>query len=297
MINELKVFLPAHITGFFEIIENENPVLKGSRGAGITLDEGVITHTKVSYGSGNIKVLVNGCENKLNCVSTTAIDVICELYNVDLSCYDIFIEHTHTFDVGAGFGTSAGFALGVSFTLPKLLGIDISYNMAGEIAHLTELRLSSGLGDVIATMSGGCVMRMKEGSPRFGIIDKIPITQPIYVICKTLGCLDTGGIIDDPIHQMKINSSGSNLLKELMKNPSINNFIKLSYEFAKNTNLISDELSEIIDVMKDETLGASMAMLGNTAFALSKTPDISVDDCIITKINTTGVKYITKKIE
>jgi pantoate kinase len=34
-----------------------------------------------------------------------------------------------------------------------------------------------------------------------------------------------------------------------------------------------------------------MAMLGNTAFALSYSPDTQVDDCLVTKINTTGIKY------
>lgn len=295
MINELKVFLPAHITGFFEIITNDDPRFKGSRGAGITLDEGVVTHTKVTSGSGRVEILVNGHKNELNTVSQTTIDVICDLFNIDLSCYDIFIEHTHTFPVGSGFGTSAGFALGVSFTLPAALGIDVSYHMAGEIAHLAEIRLSSGLGDVIAAMEGGCVMRLREGSPRFGLIDKIITPQPIYVICKTLGSLDTSGIIDDPTYQMKINNSGSSLLDALIRNPSIENFINLSYKFAQNTELINPELNEIIDIMRDETLGASMAMLGNTAFALSYTPDISIEDCIITRLNMSGVKYITQK--
>lgn len=294
MINELEVFIPAHITGFFEIIENSDPRLKGSRGAGITLDEGVRTYTRVTPGCGKLDVLVNGEFNELNTVSLTAVDVICDLFDVDLSCYDILIEHVHSFPVGAGFGTSAGFALGVSFTLPKLLGLDISYNMAGEIAHLTEIRLSSGLGDVAGAMCGGCVMRLQEGSPCVGVIDKIPITRPIYVICKTIGSLPTSGIIDNPSYQMRINRSGSSLLGELIKNPSVDNFIRLSYQFAEDTQLITDELQEIINIMKDESIGASMAMLGNTAYALSYTPDTSIENCIITRLNTTGPKYIRK---
>ena len=49
MINKLKVFVPAHITGFFEIMTNDDPILKGSKGAGITLDKGVITEKYLSY--------------------------------------------------------------------------------------------------------------------------------------------------------------------------------------------------------------------------------------------------------
>ena len=35
-----------------------------------------------------------------------------------------------------------------------------------------------------------------------------------------------------------------------------------------------------------------MAMLGNTAFALSETPDSPIENCKITKINNSGLKFI-----
>ena len=58
MINKLKVFVPAHITGFFEIMTNDDPILKGSKGAGITLDKGVITETTVEV-SATVKIVAN----------------------------------------------------------------------------------------------------------------------------------------------------------------------------------------------------------------------------------------------
>ena len=51
------------------------------------------------------------------------------------------------------------------------------------------------------------------------------------------------------------------------------------------------EIAEIINILDEETLGASMAMLGNTAFALSYSPDTTIDNPIITKINTKGIEY------
>jgi pantoate kinase len=44
------VFAPSHITGFFEIIDHPNPLIRGSRGAGVVLDQGVITRLNVSEG-------------------------------------------------------------------------------------------------------------------------------------------------------------------------------------------------------------------------------------------------------
>lgn len=292
MINELKVFVPGHITGFFEIIQNKNPLLKGSKGAGITLDEGVITTTKVKEGSGNLKITVNNKHDKLNSISKKTVEIIKNRYEIDLSKYDISINHDLTLEIGAGFGTSASFALGISFTLPSLLGVNISFKEAGEIAHLAEISQSSGLGDVISEMYGGCVVRLKEGTPTHAIIDKILIDKPIYVITKTLGLLETSEIIENPTHQMRINQSGSILLDKLMDNPSIENFIRLSNKFSQNTQLITPELNEVIQQLNEESIGASMAMLGNTAFALSYTPDTQVEKCNVTKINTKGIEFI-----
>lgn len=291
MKNELSVFVPSHITGFFEIIQNSNPLLKGSKGAGITLDEGVVTNTKIKDGNGNIIINVNNKEDSLNTISKKTVKIILDRYNVNIQDYDIYINHDSKLPIGAGFGTSAAFALGISFTLPKLMGINISFKEAGEIAHLAEISQSSGLGDVISEMFGGCVIRLHEGSPVKGIIDKIPITKPIYVITKTIGLLETKDIIENPIHQKHINQSGSILLNSLVNNPSISNFMKLSRKFANDTQLISKEIAEIINILDEETLGASMAMLGNTAFALSYSPDTTIDNPIITKINTKGIEY------
>lgn len=291
MKNELSVFVPSHITGFFEIIQNSNPLLKGSKGAGITLDEGVVTNTKIKDGNGNIIINVNNKEDSLNTISKKTVKIILDRYNVNIQDYDIYINHDSKLPIGAGFGTSAAFALGISFTLPKLMGINISFKEAGEIAHLAEISQSSGLGDVISEMFGGCVIRLNEGSPVKGIIDKIPITKPIYVITKTIGLLETKDIIENPIHQKHINQSGSILLNKLINNPSISNFMKLSRKFANDTQLISKEIAEIINILDEETLGASMAMLGNTAFALSYSPDTTIDNPIITKINTKGIEY------
>lgn len=294
MNNKLKIFVPGHITGFFEIINNENPLLKGSRGAGITLDEGVVTETSVCEGNGRLNVTINGVVNELNTISRTCVDIILKRYNLDISCYDININHDVSLPIAAGFGTSAAFALGISFTLPRLLGVNISFKEAGDIAHLTEISQSSGLGDVICELYGGCVMRLKEGSPSNASIDKINITRPIYVISKSIGLLETREIIENPHHHMMINKSGSILLDALRKNPSIENFIKLSRTFSQKTELISNELYEILEIFDEESIGSSMAMLGNTAFSLSYTPDTNVEKCNITKINTTGVEFKNK---
>lgn len=291
MISKLSVFVPCHITGFFEIVGNDDPLLKGSRGAGVALDSGVVTTCEVRSGSGNVFVMVNGEFNELNTISGKAVDLIVDMFDLSFDGFDVFIDHEVDLPIGAGFGTSAAFSLGVSLTLPSLFGVNLSFKRAGDIAHLVEIYSSSGLGDVAGEMFGGCVMRLREGSPTNALLDKILLSQPIYVITKTLSSLETSSIIENPVHQKAINSSGSNLLGALVKNPCIENFIELSNRFSHQTNLITPEIDEIVSVLNDECIGSSMAMLGNTAFALSTTPDSPVEKCDITKINLNGIKY------
>ena len=61
----ISVFVPSHITGFFSILDNENPLIKGSLGAGVLLDKGVVTEISKSSrendnNSNHPFILING---------------------------------------------------------------------------------------------------------------------------------------------------------------------------------------------------------------------------------------------
>ena len=61
----ISVFVPSHITGFFSIFDNENPLIKGSLGAGVLLDKGVVTRISKSSRenenhSNHPSILING---------------------------------------------------------------------------------------------------------------------------------------------------------------------------------------------------------------------------------------------
>ena len=46
-----RAFCPGHVTAFFEICDHEEPVKRGSRGAGFCISKGVQTETTVREGS------------------------------------------------------------------------------------------------------------------------------------------------------------------------------------------------------------------------------------------------------
>ncbi|AEG17528.1 pantoate kinase [Methanobacterium paludis] len=335
-----SVFAPSHITGFFEIIDNPDPLKMGSRGAGVALESGVTTDVKITEGNG-IVVKINGKNDPKNAsITYKTIDLIKKQFSVDQSIDDkknldlklsnkeldfnkkelgyekglndeisfdgidkpffdrkISIEHTVNVPIGAGFGTSAAFALGTSIGIVKALDMPVTYNKAASIAHLAELEMGSGLGDVIAEVCGGIVLRLKEGAPGVGAVDKMILNDSdsennFFVIAKSLGEIETSSIINDPSYKKKINQTGKDLLFELLKNPYPGFFMKLSRKFSEETQLMNEEVLEVVNVLQDETIGASMAMLGNTAFAISKSPDTSVEGALVSKIDSCGCMFV-----
>ncbi len=287
-----SIFVPSHITGFFEILDNDNPIKKGSRGAGVVMDKGVITEVEITDGSG-AKIKVNGKNDPRNAsITEKTLEILKNNFNLEGK--KIKIEHDVQVPIGAGFGTSAAFALGTSICISNILGLPLTFNQAAQIAHIAEVEMKSGLGDVIGEVSGGIVFRTKEGAPGVGITDKIVLndSEELFVISKTFGEINTADIIEDPYHKKKINEMGRNLLQELVKNPKPRKFMELSRKFAENTGLMSDDVKETVEILENETIGASMAMLGNTAFAISESEDTNIEDAIIARIDHRGCRFL-----
>ena len=61
-----SIFVPGHITGFFQIIDHPNPLYKGSRGAGVVLNKGILTKLKIEDGAEDVQVKINGKSNPKN---------------------------------------------------------------------------------------------------------------------------------------------------------------------------------------------------------------------------------------
>jgi pantoate kinase len=287
-----SIFVPSHITGFFEIVDNDDPIKKGSRGAGVVMDKGVITKVKITDGSG-VKIKINGKSDARNAsITDKTLEILKKGF--DLDGMNIKIEHDVQVPIGAGFGTSAAFALGASIGISKILKLPLTFNKAAQIAHLAEVEMKSGLGDVIGEISGGIVLRIKEGAPGVGITDKIVLENPeeLFVISKTFGEINTADIIEDPYHKKKINEMGRNLLQELINDPQPRKFMELSRKFAENTGFMSSEVKETVEILESETIGASMAMLGSTAFALSENEDTSLDDALVAKVDHWGCRFL-----
>ena len=252
----VSVFIPAHITGFFSIENNRDPLKNGSCGAGFLLDRGVKTTLK---DSSEFKVNVNQG-------SDIVINEVLKFFDVEDS-FEIIQDIQ--LPIGAGFGTSAASALSLSLSLNEFFDYGYSYNECGQIAHKAEVFLGGGLGDVIAQTGSGLVLRTVPGAPGIGEIESLD--EKLFVATKFFGEIDTASIINDCERKKIISANGHECLEKYKKNISVENFLRLSFEFSQNIKLMTDEVQSLVNYFNssDDILGASMAMLGNTVFAFA----------------------------
>ena len=276
-------FVPGHITGFFNIEDHNVSLRKGSCGAGFLLSKGV--RTTVSPAD-ELAIDVNQGD-------FTVIDEVLSIFDVEIG--GLKIAQDIQLPIGAGFGTSAASAFSLSLALNEFLDLGYSRELCGQIAHMAEINLGAGLGDVIAQTGHGLVFRTKPGAPGIGEIESFE--HDVYVAWKTFGEIETSSIIQDSHHKKVISDSGIKYWQLFKEEPSLRNFLDFSNRFAHETKLMSGDVKELVDYFNssDNILGSSMAMLGNTAFAFAYNEDafktLGIEDLHIDKLNNIGIVH------
>lgn len=278
-----SVFVPGHITGFFTIENHEIKLKNGSCGAGFLLSRGVKTTVSASD-----KLTVD-----VNQGDSTVIDEVLSILELDNT--DFKIAQDIQLPIGAGFGTSAASALSLVLALNRFLDLGYSEELCGQVAHMAEVNLGAGLGDVIAQTGTGLVLRTKPGAPGIGEIRSFG--EDVFIGWKTFGGIETSDIILDSHYKEVISTSGTRYLELFEHEPTLENFLDFSSRFSHEINLMSDEVKNLIDYFNSSSdiLGSSMAMLGNTAFAFAYDEDafenLNIEDLHIDKLNNIGIVY------
>ena len=277
-----SVFVPGHITGFFTIENHELSLKNGSCGAGFLLSKGVRTTIDDAD-----ELIIN-----VNQGDSTVIDEVLRILEIDTN---FKITQDIQLPIGAGFGTSAASALSLSLALNDFLDLNYPKELCGQIAHMAEVNLGSGLGDVIAQTGHGMVLRVEPGAPGIGKIESFE--HDVYVAWKTFGGIDTSSIIRDPHHREVISDVGLKYLEFFEEKSSLRNFLDFSYKFSTETNLMSGEVKSLVDYLnsRDDILGSSMAMLGNTVFAFaydkSAFETLDIEGLHVDKLNNVGIVH------
>jgi pantoate kinase len=284
------VFAPCHITGFFEVCWNKDAARAGSRGCGVVMNKGVYTTVRITEGR-NLVTLVNG--EPCDCPTTRT--VLSEVMKSSGREFGVEVYHNLDIPMKYGFGASGAGALGTVLAINRALGLNMTVNQCGEIAHRAEVINKTGLGDVIAELTGGLVIRTEPGAPGIGRTDAIPCED--YVVAVLIGKeMETKSILENPDKISKINTVGKECMELLLKKPTVENFLRLSKEFALKTDLMEEKVYSVVRQLESQGVQSSMAMLGNAVFTITEDPEKVLEKveevCIMANIDNEGARIL-----
>ncbi len=244
-------FVPGHVTGFFSAHRHDDPARAGSRGAGVTLTDGV---TVTAEPAADTRVHLDG-----DLVEIAAVDGA--LAELDAAAA-VTVETD--LPLGAGFGVSGAAALGATLAANRALDLGRSENELVRAAHVAEVEAGTGLGDVVAQARGGVPIRVEPGASPHGRLDGVPDAARVEYLA--LGELSTEAVLSGDT--AALSRAGERALDHLRDRPTLDRFVVESRRFAADADLLTDDVASVLADVDDADGDAAMAMLGRTVFAL-----------------------------
>ncbi len=260
-------FAPAHITGFFEICDSrKNPLLKGSRGAGISISKGVFTRVRLKPGGNGVVIRINGKRSR----APVSRAVLRHFARKGFAWPGkLELDHTVQVPMGSGFGTSGAGALSLALAMNSLFGNRLTRVEAAQVAHLAEIECRTGLGTVIGEFAGGFEVRTKAGAPGIGKVVKLPASKNTEIICLWFGPVSKPTALSSRDFRKAVNMAGRGAVQKLLKCPAL--FLELSRKFAESLpGLITPRMRRALDGCDREKIPCSAMMIGRSLFALAR---------------------------
>lgn len=305
-----KAFSPAGISSFFEICDtlpDGTPLVDfekvGARGGGFGIQKGVTTEVTVSPAeSTSITIYINGRLAPEAETTRTVVKMLLEKVNDD---FHVEVKHWIEIPIGAGFGTSAGGALTAALALSKALGLGLTLNQLGKIAHIAEIKCKTGLGTVAPlTVGGGCIITVEPGSPGTAIIDRIPIPLDHVVVVGTFGPIPTKEVLSSPEKRLAVNKWGRQTLERILAEPSLENFLACCREFAEKTGFATERVRRLFKAADEAgAIGAAQNMVGEAVHAVTTSENaekvaqafkrvLPKDKVLVAKVELHGVRLL-----
>ena len=270
-----KAFAPGAISCFFEIHDataDGTPITDlerlGARGGGFGLQSGV--HTKVTVeevAANSFNVFIN---SQLTLEAKTTENVIQTLLNQTSKNYMVTVEQQIGVPIGMGFGTSAGGALTAALALREALALPLTYNQIGKIAHVSEIQCQTGLGTVSSlAVGGGLILVTEPGAPGICQIDRIPISPHYAIVAGFYDSKIPKTVLSSPERKAQINRCGKKTLKQILAEPTLENFLASCWDFAQNAGFATENVRQLVHLAKEAgAVGATQNMIGEAVHAV-----------------------------
>jgi len=277
--SEVTVQVGGHVTLLFSV--NAKSLLarnQGSKGAGLCLEDGVMSTVKIQK-DGPDKITVVKMDGTLfkdgEILYQELLDTFRYVFSVQSSVsIDIQLE----LPVSQGFGMSAAGLLATSLALGELFDKGDDGQLA-RLAHRVERKISGGLGDVLGLWAGGCELRLIPGSPPTpGKAMGFSVGSPALLVWDPDGKKHTSSYINHPDWKIKISTAGESSVERLKKHnwdKSVWNILLAEADrFALESGLLEESartnlLSTVLDHTSD-LLSPHLCMLGTSLIIVPK---------------------------
>ncbi|HEV8359121.1 MAG TPA: GHMP kinase [Candidatus Thermoplasmatota archaeon] len=259
-VQEAAAFSPGHITAFFEIHDSHpDPARRGSRGAGLSVDLGAVSHVRVLRSDEpGIAIMINE-EAAEAPVTERAIRAL-----VGRSAVRVEVRTQLHLPVSQGFGMSAAGALSAALALAKALRLPKSDAVIA--AHKAEVESATGLGDVVAAVQGGVEIRREPGLPPWGYVERV-VGEGELVLCVLEGPLETRAVLGDAEARKRIQKAGKAALVAFSERPTLPNLFRVGKQFSLDSGLATEKVLRAIRAAELAEGLASQSMLGHSVFA------------------------------
>ncbi|MDT7889854.1 MAG: hypothetical protein RQ885_12895 [Desulfurococcales archaeon] len=231
---------PHHVTGFWIPIKDRDPYLTGSLGVGVLLEPGMIASENP----------LGGCIVEVNeiCLDRGPVEIIMRERRAANS-----LHIKSSIPPGVGGAVSAFASLSLSCEALRLEGRWCGSNEdlleASRIAHKAEVLALTGLGDVIAMITGGgLVIRLRAGAPGIGYAVKIE--DPALRSAEfTLAQIDRQVTTPDILRNLwdRIYIYGREAYRQFERDPGLENFMEISHRFSQEVGFLDRDLESSLE--------------------------------------------------
>jgi len=280
-IRTARAFAPGHVTGIFAPASvGPDPRARGSRGAGVVLELGVVARAAWRPGATRrLRILGGGSEEFP--IST---DVARRL--VGSRHGSLTVRLHHDLPIGQGFGMSAAGATATALAVSAVLGGPRA--KAIEIAHLGDLFGGGGLGGVAAILGGGLEFRRAPGVPPFGDSLRLPWSPPV-IVGVVGGPMPSPPRLRDPRFLHRAGASALEL-DSLLEHPNPVRFFEASERFTDRMGVASVRLRRILHDLRGHGAWAFQAMFGESFLAVPQS--LAARERVIRSVRARGIRAV-----
>lgn len=242
----MRAYAPGSVTGFFAPPPPGSSSTR-SRGASFATEAGVVAEVTAAEST---EVRIDDEPRPVEPVAG-----VLERLGVTAT-----VDLTISIPLGAGFGASGAATLSTALAANATFDLGRSRSALLDAAHRAEVAAGTGLGDVFVQDAGGLVWRTVDE------IHAAPLTDRVEYV--SFGSISTSEVLADEGTLDRIREAGERAIERLSEPPTVREFTALSWTFARETGLVTDRVREAVERVRAAGGEASMAMLGETVFAV-----------------------------